>query len=457
MAAMSDPQETSILTLLRRHAEACTGRIVVGYSGGLDSTVLLSALVRAGLANKVLAVHVHHGLSERAEAWQSHCQNTCEKLGVEFIAAAAELLERDNLEARARDARRRLLIEQVAEHDQLWLAHHQNDQAETLLLRLLRGAGTRGLAGMATQRQWRGVTLLRPLLNVSRAALEQLAALWQLDWVEDDSNQSERFSRNYLRHRVLPLLTARWPATTERFAAASERLSDDAELLNYLADEDFATCGGREETLLIPAFRRLTAARQRNLLRGWLHRADVQPPSATVLQRVLDEILSAQADREPRVEWPGGVFTRFRDHLYLLPEGALDPVKQPVHWGVAQQDIVFGPLHLRGVQQRDRVPREIDDALRFSLSSIQQKGPMQLRPAVGGERLLWRGMHRQVSELWRQAAIPPWQRRQLPLFYLGEQLVAVAEIGVADDWLPQAEESVWRVTISRSGGQFPIL
>ena len=330
---MSAPlEETSVLALLRQHAEACAGRIVVGYSGGLDSTVLLSALARAGLAEKVLAVHVNHGLSENADAWQGHCQRICKKLGVQFIAVKAELFARDNLEARARDARRRLLIEQVGAHDQLWLAHHQNDQAETLLLRLLRGAGTRGLAGMAPLRQWQGITLLRPLLHVSRASLEQLAELWQLDWVEDDSNQSERFNRNYLRHSVLPLLTARWPATTQRFAAASERLSDDAELLNYLADEDFAACGGREETLLISAFQRLTAARQRNLLRGWLSRADVQPPSAPVLQRVLDEVLLAQADREPRVEWPGGVFTRFRDHLYLLPDGALDPVKQPVYW-----------------------------------------------------------------------------------------------------------------------------
>lgn len=438
MAPMTAFPESSLLEQLQQQAAPAGGRLVLGYSGGLDSTVLLAAAVRAGLASRLLAVHVHHGLSPAADQWQQHCADTCAALGVDFVVERITLEVRDNLEARARAARREALLRHVGENDQLWLAHHQDDQAETLLLRLMRGTGTRGLAGMARAQRWQGRWLVRPLLDLSRAQLAQLAGAWQLHWVEDESNAHTGFDRNFLRHDILPALAARWPAAVSRLAAASDRLADDAALLDSLAAEDLVTCVGDSSRLALEPFQRLGAARQRNLLRYWVAQAGRLPPSAVVLQRVLDEVLTAGHDRQPQVVWADGVVARFREHLYLLSPALLEAPAPLADWTPSPgESRRFGALTLSCLTEP-----------RANVLCLPQRGPLTLRPAAGGERLLWRGMHRQVSELWRQAALPPWWRRQLPLVYVGEQLVAAAAIGVADDWQATAQAPCWWLLIS---------
>ena len=398
MASMTVFPESSLLEQLQQQAAPAGGRLVLGYSGGLDSSVLLVAAVRAGLASRLLAVHVHHGLSPAADQWQQHCAETCAALGVEFVAERIGLQGRDNLEARARTARREALLRHVGDSDQLWLAHHQDDQAETLLLRLMRGAGTRGLAGMARAQRWQGRWLVRPLLDLSRAQLVQLAEAWQLRWVEDESNAHTGFDRNFLRHEILPALAARWPAAVPRLAAASDRLADDVALLDSLAAEDLVACAGDSSRLALEPFQRLAAARQRNLLRYWVAQAGRLPPSAVLLQRVLDEVLTAGHDRQPHVVWPDGVVARFREHLYLLSPALLETPAPLVDWTPSPGETRrFGALSLTCLTEP-----------RANALCLPQRGPLTLRPAVGGERLLWRGMHRQVSELWRQAALPPW-------------------------------------------------
>lgn len=438
MASMTAFSESSLLEQLQQQAAPAGGRLVLGYSGGLDSSVLLAAAVRAGLASRLLAVHVHHGLSPAADQWQQHCAETCAALGVAFVVERIVLDGRDNLEARARAARREALLRHVGDSDQLWLAHHRDDQAETLLLRLMRGAGTRGLAGMARAQRWQGRWLVRPLLDLSRAQLVQLAEAWQLRWVEDESNAHTGFDRNFLRHEILPALAARWPAAVPRLAAASDRLADDAALLDSLAAEDLVACAGDSSRFALEPFQRLGAARQRNLLRYWVAQAGRLPPSAVLLQRVLDEVLTAGHDRQPQVVWPDGVVARFREHLYLLSPALLETPAPLVDWTPSPGETRrFGALALSCLTE----PRP-------GTLCLPQRGPLTLRPAAGGERLLWRGMHRQVSELWRQAALPPWWRRQLPLVFMGEQLVAAAAIGVADNWQPDGQEPCWSLLIS---------
>jgi tRNA(Ile)-lysidine synthase len=433
---------------LLHEAAACDGRIVLGYSGGLDSSVLLAALVHGGYADKLLAVHVHHGLSEQADDWLRHCQSVCAEYGVAFVAERVALDGADNLEARARDVRRHALLRHVEADDQLWLAHHHDDQAETLLLRLMRGAGSRGLAGMRAHSRWQGRQLCRPLLGLSRQALTKMATDWALDWVEDASNTDVRFDRNFLRKVVLPSLVGRWPATVSRLGAAADRLSEDAALLDELAAADFDDCDGMGNSLDCQRLAALSAARQRNLLRGWLSRRGVLTPSAKVLQRVLTEVLTAAEDREPRVEWAHGVFARFRERLYLLSRQVFALPPGPCLWQPADSaEVKFGLWCLglgAAVDQRE------------SALCLPQNGPLTVCVAQGGERILWRGMHRQVSELWRQQGIPPWQRKQMPLIYREGQLVAVAGVGVADDSHPQPGDAVWMLSICAQIADFAL-
>lgn len=427
----------SLLSLLRDHARY-DGRIVLGLSGGLDSSLLLAALVRAELGARVLALHVHHGIQPEADHWARHCRTLAARYGVAFHLERVSVPAGGNLEARARAARHAAFRRHLLPGDRLWLAHHRDDQAETLLLRLLRGAGARGLAAMPAQAERDGVLIVRPLLTLARARLEALAREWGLDWVEDPSNRSARFDRNFLRHEVLPLLQRRWPGAPARLAATAARLGEDARLLDELAWLDLDRCGGDGRRIDLPPLRSLPPHRQRNLLRGWLRRRGMLPPDAPVLQRVLDEILPARADAEPRVEWPDGIFARHRDHLWLLRPEAWRPWTGQACWVPGQT----ASLDLGAV----RIAPATEDGP-ADLVLPAGRGAFELKPKAGGERLLLRGHHRRVKEAWRSAGLPPWRRRQLPLFWHGDELVAVPGIGVADPWRPAADEPVLRLRL----------
>ena len=407
-----------------------TGRLVLGFSGGLDSSVLLHALCRAGLAGRVLAVHVQHGLHPQAETWCEHCAGVARSLGVAFVVERLTLAPGGNLEARARDARRAALLRHVDPADTLLLAHHRQDQVETLLLRLLRGAGARGLSAMAAEQHWQGRRLCRPLLAWDRSTLAQLARDWGLAWISDPANASLQFDRNYLRHRVWPVLDERWPQASERLHTSAAVLAEQAGLLDELANEDYRHCDGSADgcSLSLTGWLALSPARRRNLLHGWLRSRQIRPPTAATLARVEQELASAAADRVPRVDWSEGAFCRYRERLWLLRPAALRPLSGEQVWAAPFQD-----LHWQGL----RLSRQTQGALRWR----HLPETLVVRPARGGERLLWHGLHRQVSELWRVAGVPPWQRRRLPLFYAADELVAVAGIGVADPWRASPDDA----------------
>jgi tRNA(Ile)-lysidine synthase len=414
-------------------------RLVLGFSGGLDSSVLLEALCRAGLAERLLAVHVHHGIHANAEQWLEHCHQQAEQRGVAFAGQRVDLPAGGNLEARARQARRDALLAHVGAEDALLLAHHRQDQAETVLLMLLRAAGVRGLAAMAVQQQdHQGRQICRPLLDCSRQQLEQIAADWQLQWVEDPSNAQLHHDRNFVRHQVLPLLTQRWPQAQQNISASAAVLAEQADLLDELAAADLQVCEGDRQSLSLVRWSELSAPRQRNVLYGWLRQRGMRAPSTATLARIGTELVSAAADRQPEVVWPEGAFVRYRQRLWLLSTAARLPLQGETSWQPSSQP----QLQLGGVLVR------LADAGGLLVRNTGQ--PLTVRAAQGGERILLRGLHQQVSELWRAAAIPPWQRRRLPLFFNGDELVAAAAIGTADNWLPAPDEAFFRLLIEDS-------
>lgn len=289
--------------------------IWVAYSGGVDSHVLLHALA----PYKPNVVHVHHGLSSRAGAWQQHCQQVSEAFELAFYTTrlAITCAPQESWEAKARAARYAYMASLMREGDVLVTAHHQEDQAETVLLQLLRGASPKGLSAMPMSAAFAQGLLARPLLTVSKQSIRAYAQEKHLDWIEDDSNQDPKYARNYLRHAVLPLLTARWPSMAATLSRSARLCAESSVLLDEYAALLLARCdqGGY---LSILSLKTLSRPQQKIVLRYYLQQYAMPLPSEVKLETLIDNVLYAKPDRHPQVCWPGVVVKRKKDVLMFF-------------------------------------------------------------------------------------------------------------------------------------------
>jgi len=408
------------------------GRLLVAFSGGLDSHVLLHAL-RAALARRgddrpLQAVHVHHGLQPQADDWILHCEAVCAALSVPLAVSRVTVAEADvagqGLEAAAREARYRALADAMQPRDLLLIAHHQDDQAETLLLQLLRGAGPAGLAAMPRLAPFGPGWLGRPLLDLPRRALEAHARDAGLAWVEDPSNADPRFDRNYLRQEILPRLAGRWPGASARLAAAAANQADALAQLDALARDDAERCRGEAPgTLSVQALRRLRRGRCRNLLRLWLRDKGLAAPTRGRMDAILDAALTAGPDRTPCVTWAEVEVRRYRDELHALPALPAPP-REPIPWDL-RRPLTIPALGL-----------SLDPAF-LAAAGITPgtcPGPVTVRFRRGGERIRLPGRAHSsaLKTLMQAAGMPPWERERLPLVYVGEVLVAAGTRWIAD-------------------------
>lgn len=325
MAASKSNPSSKLRAQLKEFIAARTGpadRLCVGLSGGRDSVVLLHLLVGLGLNGRLSAIHVHHGLSPQADAWADFCRALCGRLGVPLVVERVAV-PRDSgfgLEAAARRARYAAFTGCGA--DCLLLAHHQGDQAETLLFNLLRGAGVTGAAAMPVERLLDGLRILRPLLDVPRAAIVSYAAEAGLAWVEDESNANVDFSRNFIRHDVLPLLEGRFPGATERLVSAAGHFAEADLLLVEQAAADWADLVVHD-ALPLASLRRLSPPRLKNLLRHRLRVLGWGTPVASRLDEFARQLLEAEPGRRPQLRLPEGEMRVIRGCLrwYSHPEG----------------------------------------------------------------------------------------------------------------------------------------
>jgi len=293
--------------------------LCVGLSGGCDSVVLLHVLSRLGLGERLRAIHVHHGLSPNADAWADFCRDFCGRLPVslEITRVNVDLSAGVGLEAAARAARYAAFAECAA--DVLVLAHHQGDQAETLLFNLLRGAGVTGAAGMPAERRLSFGRLLRPLLGTSRMALEEYAGQHALPWIEDESNADLRYSRNFLRHQIMPLLGQRFPAAENALAQAAANFGEADELLAELAAVDWQNvCKMPEATASLAGLRQLSLLRLKNLLRYRLRLLGWRVPVAARLDEFARQVQAAAPDRHPELQLPDGIMRVAGRQLHWL-------------------------------------------------------------------------------------------------------------------------------------------
>jgi tRNA(Ile)-lysidine synthase len=401
-------------------------RVVVALSGGLDSTLLLHALKRANVAAPLAAVHVDHGLHDDSAEWSRHCASLAQSLGVELISRKLGLRPEpgQSVEAVAREARYAVFAETIGSGDVLVTAHHADDQLETVLLRLMRGTGVRGLTAIHALGRFGEGWLARPLLEFSRAEIEAEARHLGLHWLEDPSNIDTRFDRNFLRARVLPPVRERWPAAG---AMASRLALQMAEAEAVLDDMACADLEGVAQLARIPVDRltRLGEPRLNNALRHAVRDVGLPVPSRAQLGE-LRRALVARDDASALVSWPGGEARVYRGVLYLsrpaeptpLAAGRVDP----------DAAFSFGEGELRLVAAEDYgIP---DRWAREGLTVEFRRGGERIRPRGGAH-------HKTLKHWFQENGIVPWMRGRLPLLYRGEELVAVANLCLADD-LPQA-------------------
>ncbi len=428
--------------VLHRLGLSSTTPLKIAFSGGLDSCVLLHALyhLRASLGLQLYAVHVDHGLYPASSSWAQCAQQTCDHLKIPCAIEHAQVtqIREHGLEDAARRARYACLARHIGKGEVLLTAHHADDQAETVLLHLLRGAGVLGLAAMPAMTEFHAGRLARPLLGFTREQLAIYARQENLQWFDDTSNADLSLSRNYLRHRVFPLLEMHWPGTSRRIARSADMAAEAEGLLNELAESDWShCCGAKKTSLSIMALRGLLPPRQRNLVRYWLRRQGFQTPTAMHLDQVLMQVMRDPRSNRAVIRWAGIEVCRYRDELTALkPRGATDSDWR-IYWNLTD------PLEIPGVGFL-RAEKSQGDGL--SRKRIGQS-PLIVGMRQGGEtcRLPGRVHHHKLKKLLQEAGIPPWERNRLPLVYVNGSLAAIGDRWVCEPYAARKNEAGWKL------------
>lgn len=401
------PPEPLLRLLNDALAETPPGRSIwVALSGGLDSSLLLVLAAQACQQAKrpLKALHINHGLQAAAGAFESHCQALCQRINVSLRVVNVTVdTHNGGVEGAARSARYSAFEEHIPPGDTLWLAQHQDDQAETLLLAALRGSGIRGLAGMPYRRDWQGITLLRPWLGVRRKTLADAAKDLNLDWCEDPTNLDIALDRNRLRHQVMPALQVRWPGASASLAKSAQHASEADQLLAAYALEELATLQVSPHCLDAEALCQRESARQRLLVRTLCQQLGLPTPPQKRLESLLAQ-LNASRDAQVNVVWQGAEARVWRRQLYLMAPLKTLPPWQAEWDGTPGLQTPLGTLQL----------------------SLATEHPVTLRWRQGGEVIdLARRGHRDLKRLLQESELPPWERERLVVVMDGPHCLGV--------------------------------
>ena len=420
MQALRSGVERTLAAHVTRGARLC-----VGLSGGVDSVVLLDILHTLAPCHgwRLSAIHVNHQLSPHANEWVRFCKRLCRERGVPLRVVKVNVAHGDSIEAAARAARYAAYRAQAAEN--VVLAQHQDDQAETVLLQLLRGAGVKGLAAMPLVRDDAvrlGLRLLRPLLGFTRAEIEQYAAARALSWVEDESNDDPYYLRNFLRIEIMPRLEARAPDYRKTLSRAAGHMAEAAQLLDTLAEADGAGAlmGG---TLAVASLQKLPAARARNLLRYFLALHHVSMPDARRLDEALRQVITAKIDARVCIGLGEHELRRFSGALYVAPVQCSIAKYFSRRW-CEERRLAIPELQAELEMRRKRgAGIDLEKLLAKPVTLCLRRGGEKLQPDAVRPR-------RQVKDLFQEQGVPPWRRERLPYLWSGERLVWVAGLGI---------------------------
>lgn len=398
--------------------------VLMAFSGGVDSVVLLHLLHQFAprFSWQLSALHVHHGISPHADEWAAFCEQRCADYNLSFHLERVDIapLREQGIEAAARQLRYAAYARHAC--DFLALAHHADDQAETVLLQLLRGSGVRGASAMPTlahrEMQW-----VRPLLACTRAEIVAYAGAHHLRWIEDESNADDSYPRNFLRHQVLPVLEQRFPAYRQTLTRSAQHFAEASELLDELAQHD-ATSAIHHDTLSVAALKDMSAARAKNLLRYFLQSRGASMPQTVQLGDMLQQLCAARGDAAVCVEFGGWQVRRYQGRAYVLRALPDFDASARLSWD-SQSQLYWAAL---GVQL-DFTRKQGEG---ISLAKLQSS-PVTLRSRHGGEAMRphEHATTRTLKNLMQEYKVPPWLRDRLPLLYCGDELVCVPGVAIA--------------------------
>ncbi|WP_159565848.1 tRNA lysidine(34) synthetase TilS [Budvicia diplopodorum] len=416
-------------------------RVLVAFSGGVDSSVLLHALI--GIRDnsrpelEVRAVYVHHGLSHFADDWAEHCQAQCQRWQVEFHVVYVQVdSSAASVEAAAREARYQAIGSLLTMGEVLVTAQHLDDQCETFLLALKRGSGPAGLSAMPERIGFMDYHQVRPLLNISRHQIEDYARHNNLRWIEDESNQNDRFDRNFLRLRILPEIQQRWPQFAAMVSRSAELCAQQETLLDDLLAPILREMIQPDGAIHIAALADVSDIQRGALLRRWFHYHQVSMPSRSQLERLWFEVALSRPDAEPLILLGDYQIRRYRQWLYLLP------VMPDIESAILTWD-GLGPLVLP-----DNLGQLIPSDEGIAVLPPDDLGSVTVRFTARGSYSVHVVGHRHsrpLKKIWQELSVPPWQRQRIPLLFYGETLIAAVGLFVTVEGQPKKGQPVWRI------------
>jgi tRNA(Ile)-lysidine synthase len=384
-------------------------QIFIAYSGGVDSHVLLhllSAVFDDKKNVKLIAIHINHNISPNAKKWSTHCARICKKLKIKYISKNIPRgikQNKESLEEFLRNRRYEIFAKILPANSCLVTAHHADDQAETLLLQLFRGAGPKGLSAMSEKIKFGKGWLVRPLLDLSRKDILLYAKKHRLKWIEDESNVNIKFDRNFVRHNLVPLIQKRWPSIINTLNRVAKHCWEATELLNIQAREDWQRVLIKNDPAILDVtlLKKLSLVRQKNLLRFWLHLQNLPMPSEVKLMEVIRTVINSRYDAMPVVKWFGAEVRRFRNDLYaMLPMSANLKKLSPV---------ALNKIKANLAQDLKLDPKKIKIKFRAACGKVKVKGRL--------------GRH-DLKKLMQEWGMPPWMRAKVPLVFYEDELIA---------------------------------
>jgi tRNA(Ile)-lysidine synthase len=424
------------------YAQGIKKRYWIALSGGLDSQVLLLLAHQLRTLDPISlrAIHINHGLSPHAKTWEESCALLCRQYEIDFTAhrLSLDLQSGVSIEAAAREARYQALAGYLSEDDVLLSAHHQDDQAETIFLQLLRGAGLKGLSAMPSLKTLGNGLHGRPLLHVSRQTLETYAREHRLNWIDDEMNREEKLTRNFLRHQVFPMLKTRWQTVANTMARSARHCADAQDLLDEFAGQMLETVkGSKEHTLSVSKLLQLSPKQQQLMLRAWIYQAGYRLPETKKMQNILQTVLGAAWDRRPCVVWDEVELRRHRDDLYLLAALPAHDRQVSFSWQLSQT------LALPGVG-------ELQARLEKKGALCEDLKTLEVRFRQGGEVVSFgtRG-HRTLKHLFQEWQVLPWERERIPLLFFEGELIAVPDYFLDERFKAKEKELGWKLYFSR--------
>ena len=414
----------------------------VAYSGGLDSHVLLEqcVLLRQSLPLKLQVVHVHHGLSTHADQWVAHCENVCKAYDVPCMTKKIIVQKNigDSLEDVARQYRYQIFAEILQYNDCLLTAHHQDDQAETILLQLIRGAGPKGLASMPLIKPFANGFHARPFIQCSRSVLYDYAKQNQLVWIEDEMNQHLKLTRNFIRHEVMPILKNRWSNVEAQLSRSARHCAEQDVLINAFSLELLREAkGSKEHCLSVQKLLSLSDEKQKLVLRSWIDQQGHPLPDSKKLESICHQMLTARSDKNPHVRFGKSEVRRYRDDLYLMNQ--LPKYDETSYYELDLEK----PLSIAGI-----------GILRASL--VKGRGlrvdreQIECRFRQGGEQIEIPSIGRRpLKKLFQEWGVLPWERDRTPLLFIGDQLIAVVGYFLKAELMARENEMGYELILDR--------